>query len=157
MQHDINVKWGSFGLVLALPLLMDASTSLPGNGQRTAPTVPSCMPEEHGGSSGSAPLGCLQVVLQPVPPWQGAAPGSVPHTSPAPLASQAAPTQSCPPSSLLSMSVPLQTARAVTLCECHEGTVTPESVTRALQTLVRGSINVNLHTLQFRCVLQLWT
>lgn len=43
------------------------------------------------------------------------------------------------------------------LSPCVSATVTPESVTRALQTLVRGSINVNLHTLQFRCVLQLWT
>lgn len=122
VEFNTMLMWngGSSALALALSLLMDAGTSLPGNGQWTAPTLPSCIPEEHGGARGlvlllhSGASGCPP----PCHAWAGSIPGSI--LTPAPTASQAVQPQKCLPSSLLSMSVPLRTSRVVTLCECHE-------------------------------------
>lgn len=88
-------------------------------------------------------------------PWL--CPWHQPDVSPAPMASQAVPTQRCP----LSHCCP-----CLCLCKLQElslachlvwvpwglTTIAPEAVTRALQTLIRGSINLGLYTLQFRCV-----
>lgn len=57
----------------------------PGTGSKWLPhSLPASLRStERSGSALAAPLGCLQAVLHPVPHWywQGAAPGSVPHTS----------------------------------------------------------------------------
>lgn len=161
-------SWGRSGLVLALSLLMDASTSLPGNGQQTAPTLPSCIPGEHGGSSRSglaAPLGCLQVVLHSVPHWQGA-----PQLHPSPQPDGRPSTHGQPGSAnaeVPSFLTPARVCASANFKSWHLmwvpwglptfTSLTPEAVTRAIQTLVRGSINMSLHTQQFWCVSRVWT
>lgn len=97
----------------------------------------------------------------PCPHWQGAAPGSVPGTSLV-WAQHPWPARQCQHRGALFP----HCCPCLCLCKLQElslachlvwvpwglTTTTPEAVTRAIQTLVRGSIDLGLHTLQFRCV-----
>lgn len=167
-------SWGNYGLVLALSLLIYGGTSLPGNGQWTAPTLLPC------GCASLRSMGELGV-------WPRCSPSVSPGCPPPCLAlgreqplaasltlnlcesqqpqpAQAAWEQMYPPSSHvltatpLSTSVSLQTSTGVSavrinhlhlhnIWSCHKGHTDVD----------RRAINVGLCMLQFSCVSRVQT